>query len=121
VPAWKPQATIHQPMANNNHPARAHRVCGHAAGNTPHRRCPAGGAVLGAGQPKARARWWSGMERVLTTAGLVASGSGMLSLLAYGLGWASASVLPWLWLGLTLGAVPLCPWLHRKIQPLFWF
>lgn len=59
-------------------------------------------------------------ERVVTSVGLIASGSGLLSLLACGLGWSCIPDFFSLWLVLGTGGLLLGPWIDRRLRPLFW-
>jgi len=60
------------------------------------------------------------VERTLMALGLVASGSGLLSLLSCGMGWSDLADFLWIWLGVGAGACPMSPLIDRSLRPLFW-
>ncbi|WP_332742220.1 hypothetical protein [Hydrogenophaga sp.] len=60
------------------------------------------------------------LERALTAVGLVTAGTGLLCLLAFGVGWSPSSGFLELWLSMVVCSSPLGVWIHRAIKPLFW-
>lgn len=59
-------------------------------------------------------------ERLLTTVGLIAALSAILTLLTCGLGWVSPCGFFRLWITLAIAATACGPQLHRALRPLFW-
>jgi hypothetical protein len=60
------------------------------------------------------------VERVVIAIGLIASCSGLLSLLASGLGWSAIPDFFLLWLTLGASGSPLCTLADRCLRTLFW-
>lgn len=60
------------------------------------------------------------LERMATALGLIASGSGLLSLLSCAVGWSDMPDFFWVWLGLGASASPLSPLIDRSLRSLFW-
>jgi hypothetical protein len=66
------------------------------------------------------ARRWHLLEQAMTVMGLVTACVGLMSLLAFGLGWTPASGFLKAWLVLAVCASPSSIWIYRFIKPLFW-
>ena len=60
------------------------------------------------------------VERVLTTAGLVTAGCGLMCLLIAGLGWLSGYDFICLWLILVISVSPFGVWIDRWVKLLLW-